>query len=267
MAGESKNDAVAPKIRKKREDEAQAEQQLAPESAPQSAEAAPEAPKSVPVSMPTPTRRVVDPKGASSAPRVERVSYEDTVEQVTTDDFAALFEGGTFAAPERRRVELVDQISGTIVHIDKSFVFVDMGGRGEGRAPRAQYVDEQGELQVSVGETRDFYVLRFTREGVVLGETMDTGQAGVEALEQAEAAGVPVEGRVTSRNKGGFVVEIANVETFCPISQIDVYRVEEDDLDRYLNQSYRFKVIEVREGGRSVVVSRAAPLGPPRQPL
>ena len=264
MAGDKKNEAVSPKIRKKgdAQDAAPKADEVTP--AAQAATAVQENPEveAKVVSTQAPARRVVNPHASSEPASMAEVEEEVEVEVVTTDDFAAMFEGaGGFAAPERRRVELGDKIEGQIVHIDKSFVFVDMGGRGEGRAPRSHYVDEQGEegaLLVSVGETREFYVLKFTREGVVLGEHLDASGAGLEALEQAEASGLPLEGRVASRNKGGYVVEFGGVEAFCPISQIDLYRVEEDNLDQYLEKTYRFRVVEVRDGGRSVVVSRAA---------
>ncbi len=260
MAGDDKNEAVSPKIRKKGAEEAAPQQAEAKTAVTENAPAAQaRAPKVVSTPV-APSRRVVDPRAPSSynvGPATQEEAM-DTFEDVTTDDFAAMFEGSGFDAPSRRRVELGDQIEGKIVHIDKAFVFVDLGGRGEGRAPRAQYVDEQGELTVAVGEVRSFYVIKFTREGVVLGEQLDASGAGIEALEQAEASGLPLEGRVASRNKGGYVVEFGGAEAFCPISQIDLYRVEEDDLDQYIGKSYRFKVIEMRDGGRSAVVSRAA---------
>lgn len=204
------------------------------------------------------SRRVVDPNTRPAEPQRSRGKPQELRtfdEGATTDDFAALFEGGGGQAPERQKLEVGDSVVAPITHIDRRHIFVDLGGRNEARAPRGQYEDD-GELEVAVGEEHEFYVLRFTREGVELGKHLDTREAGLSVLEDAEASGAPIQGRVESKNKGGFVVDINGVKAFCPVSQIDMQYVE--DLDVYLGQTFRFQVTEVREGGRNVVVSRAS---------
>ena len=206
-------------------------------------------------------RRVVDPKEdlpktrkAESEPVERRIEFDDGA---TTDDFAALFEGGgETSVPKRLSFEVGEKIEGPVTHIDSTYIYVDIGTRGEARAPRAQYIDKQGELEVEVGGTHEFFVLRFTRDGIELGKHLDTKEAGLGAIEEAQSSGVPLQGRVTSKNKGGFVVDVNGVEAFCPVSQIDLHN--SDDLDVYIGQTFRFRVMEVRDGGRSVVVSRAA---------
>jgi small subunit ribosomal protein S1 len=63
-----------------------------------------------------------------------------------------------------------------------------------------------------------------------------------------------VEGKVAGVVKGGFEVSVAGQRAFCPFSQIDVRRV--DDQASYLNQVFSFRLIEVSEDGRRIVVSR-----------
>lgn len=205
------------------------------------------------------SRRVVDPRkgdpvAKKSQPKPEPVrTFNDSV---TTDDFAALFEsGGEASTPSRRYFEVGERVEAVVTHIDSTSVYVDLGGRNEARAPRAHYLDEEGNLEVKVGETHEFFVLGF-KGGIQLGKHLDASQQGIGALEDAQASGVPMQGRVTSKNKGGFVVDISGVEAFCPVSQIDLYNA--DELDVYVNQTFNFKVVEVRDGGRSIVVSRAA---------
>ena len=67
------------------------------------------------------------------------------------------------------------------------------------------------------------------------------------------------------RRKGGFDVTIAGVRGFCPVSQISDQRV--DDLDRYLGETYTFKVLEYDPDGRTLVVSRAALLRAEKEKL
>jgi small subunit ribosomal protein S1 len=73
-------------------------------------------------------------------------------------------------------------------------------------------------------------------------------------LELALAGGTPVTGTVTASNKGGFNVDVAGIRAFCPISQIDLSYVRDPEI--YVGQTLDFQVMEIKEGGRNVVVSR-----------
>jgi small subunit ribosomal protein S1 len=209
-------------------------------------------------SKPTLHRRVVDPK--VNAPKSKQSPQQqdplNSFESGTTEDFAALFESsGDAALPKQRMYEKGEKVTAPVTHIDSRFVYVDLGGRGEARAPRDQYVDEEGNLTLEIGKDHEFIVVGFGA-GIELGSRLDTRSSGLGAIEDAEATGLPLMGRVTGKNKGGFTVDIAKFEAFCPVSQIDLQNAEE--LDVYVGQTFNFKVLEVRDGGKSVVVSRAA---------
>jgi small subunit ribosomal protein S1 len=75
-----------------------------------------------------------------------------------------------------------------------------------------------------------------------------------EALRGAFQHGVPVEGKITGRNKGGYDVSIAGVRAFCPMSQIDLGFPR--NVDAYLGKSYRFRITEMAEDLSSLIVSR-----------
>jgi small subunit ribosomal protein S1 len=82
----------------------------------------------------------------------------------------------------------------------------------------------------------------------------DGGRGGLTELVTAMKSKVPVEGKVTGVNKGGFNVRVLGQKAFCPISQIDLKRVE--DPNKYLNASLPFVITQITEGGRNIVVSR-----------
>jgi hypothetical protein len=69
-------------------------------------------------------------------------------------------------------------------------------------------------------------------------------------------AGLPVEGKVERAVKGGYEVRIARHRAFCPISQIDTLR--NTDPAGHLGRVYAFRIIEYKEGGKNLVVSRRA---------
>ena len=79
-----------------------------------------------------------------------------------------------------------------------------------------------------------------------------------EALRGAAANAVPVEGKVTGRNKGGYDVSVAGIRGFCPMSQIELGFPR--NVDSYLGKVYRFRILEISDDLQTMVVSRAAVL-------
>jgi small subunit ribosomal protein S1 len=77
-----------------------------------------------------------------------------------------------------------------------------------------------------------------------------------EALAIAYETKTPIFGKVTKVNKGGLEVDIAGTRAFCPASHVELSHVE--DLSVYEGQEFEFQVMEIREQGRNVVVSRRA---------
>ena len=73
-------------------------------------------------------------------------------------------------------------------------------------------------------------------------------------LENAFQAGLAVEGKVESINKGGYQVRIARERAFCPLSQIDIVRTADPAV--HVGKTYTFRIIEYKDGGKSIVVSR-----------
>jgi len=65
-----------------------------------------------------------------------------------------------------------------------------------------------------------------------------------------------VEGKVERAVKGGYEVRIAGERAFCPLSQIDIMRTA--DPATHEGRVYTFRIIEYKEGGRDLVVSRRA---------
>ena len=77
----------------------------------------------------------------------------------------------------------------------------------------------------------------------------------IAALDKARKQRKPVTGKVIGWNKGGFHVVIDEVPAFCPRSAIAVGEPEEPE--SYLNRELDFVVLEIRKGGKRIVVSRA----------
>lgn len=150
-----------------------------------------------------------------------------------------------------RRVAAGDRVEGTVARVTSDTVFVDIGAKSEAILERAEL---DGPVPV-VGEPLVAFVLSTGERGIRLARRL-SGHAGLDMLQDAREAEIPVEGRVESRNAGGFVVRVSGTAAFCPASQID--RVPDSDPDHYLGLTALFLVTDIR--GKDVVVSRRAVL-------
>ena len=169
------------------------------------------------------------------------------------EDFATLF-----AASERvKRIEKGQTIDGTIVKIGQEVALVDVGGKSEAVIDIAELKDDQGGLEVAVGDRIQARVVS-TSGGLTLSRRGLLGAATARQLEDAFHLRLPVEGRVERSVKGGYEVRIAKQRAFCPMSQIDIVRNTEPA--QHEGRTYRFLIIEFKEGGRNLVVSRRAVL-------
>jgi ribosomal protein S1 len=89
--------------------------------------------------------------------------------------------------------------------------------------------------------------------------------AAVTADWSSVAVGQTVEARVLATNKGGLSVDVNGIRGFMPISQIDLYRVENPE--QYVNQRLLCLVAEVNPDERNLVVSRRGYLEKEREAM
>ncbi|MEM7352987.1 MAG: S1 RNA-binding domain-containing protein [Acidobacteriota bacterium] len=82
----------------------------------------------------------------------------------------------------------------------------------------------------------------------------ETSEAMAELAKAMEDKSL-VKGQVIGWNKGGYHVAIGKIAAFCPVSQIEIGNPRGPK--RYLDKTFPFRVIEIQNGGRRVVLSRA----------
>ena len=165
------------------------------------------------------------------------------------EDFATMFAASVAA----RRFERGQTIEGTIVAVGPEVALVSVGGKSEAQIDIAELKDEDGDVEVSIGDRIQAVVVS-TSGGIVLSRKGVRNAATQRELEDAFRAGLAVEGKVESVNKGGYEVRIARARAFCPLSQIDIVRTAEPAV--HVGKTYTFRIIEYKDGGKSVVVSR-----------
>ncbi|MAA71674.1 MAG: 30S ribosomal protein S1 [Bermanella sp.] len=151
-------------------------------------------------------------------------------------------------------------VVGTVVDIDSDWVIVNAGLKSEAVIPRAQFLDDKGELEVSVGD-EVHVALEAVEDG--FGETKLSREKAKRAeswkeLEKAFEAQEVVTGVINGKVKGGFTVDVATIRAFLPGSLVDVRPVR--DTAHLEGKELEFKVIKLDQKRNNVVVSRRAVL-------
>lgn len=176
-------------------------------------------------------------------PELQR-ELDEALGELSLDDILAAEEAaetGSAGASEVR--------TGRVIAVQGDDIFVDLGGKSQGILPAQQF---RGEDLPAEGDLVQFIIdgydeadglLLLNREGAITAAAWETIQTGDLVI-----------GRVTGHNKGGLELDIQGIPGFMPISQVDRFRVE--DLGPYLNERLECRVVEVRRGEGSVVVSR-----------
>ncbi len=168
----------------------------------------------------------------------------------------------SFRMPKSQRLEVGAIVEGTVEMISSGNVFLNVGAKSEASMDAKEFTDADGVVSVKVGDKISAYVVSVEPE-LVLSHAMARSHLNLQGLEDARDLGIPVEGKVTQLNKGGLEVDLNGSRAFCPISQIELGYCE--DASRYVGQTLQFRVSELSEDGRNIVVSRRALLEEARQ--
>ena len=146
-------------------------------------------------------------------------------------------------------------IKGIVVGITKTDVVLNIGFKSDGLVSLNEFRDIQNlkvgdEVEVMVVEKED-------RDGHL---NLSRKQARItrawERIVEIHKTGEIVTGTVTSKTKGGLIVDVFGMETFLPGSQIDVKPVT--DYDQFVGKTMEFKVVKINEAIKNAVVSHKA---------
>ncbi|MEW6116965.1 MAG: 30S ribosomal protein S1 [Nitrospirota bacterium] len=182
-------------------------------------------------------------------------------EAAQEETFAALLEKSGNPA---MRLGPGQKVRTKVIGITGDAVYVDLGGKSDGVIDLAEFKDEQGIPRVNEGDEVEAYFLS-VQDGIRHLTILKNGYSSqkLNAVKDAFESGLAVNGEVKAEVKGGFEVSIGGVRCFCPLSQIDLRGKQEGAA--YLKQTFPFKVIEYKNDGRNIVVSRRALLEQQRE--
>ena len=179
----------------------------------------------------------IDKRNVSSYSADEKAKYDKVYDQT----FVTITDG--------------ELIKGSVVGLTKTDVVLNIGFKSDGLISLNEFRDLQGlkigdEVEVMVVEKED-------RQGHL---HLSRKQARItrawEKIVEVHKTGEIVTGTVTSKTKGGLIVDVFGMETFLPGSQIDVKPVT--DYDQFVGKTMEFKVVKVNEAIKNAVVSHKA---------
>ena len=151
-------------------------------------------------------------------------------------------------------------VKAIVLAVDENFVTVNAGLKSEGVIPTQQFADENGEINLQVGDEIEV-ALEMVEDG--FGSTRLSREKAKRAeawqhLAVAHEDNESVNGQINGKVKGGFTVEIGPIRAFLPGSLVDIRPVR--DTAHLEGRTLDFKVIKLDRKRNNVVVSRRAVL-------
>ncbi|MBJ6726867.1 30S ribosomal protein S1 [Geomesophilobacter sediminis] len=173
---------------------------------------------------------------------------DEELDQTESGEFADLFQD-SLRQPQNGEV-----VKGVVVQVEQDIVLVDVGYKSEGCIRINEFIDETGELTVKVGDEVNVYFERGEniRGHMVLSKKKADSQVAWESIAAAGEGGI-IEGKIVGKVKGGMTVDVG-VEAFLPASQVDLR--PGGNMDRFLGQTYQFKILKLNRKRGNLVLSR-----------
>ncbi len=148
-----------------------------------------------------------------------------------------------------------EMMLGNIVGLTKTDVVINIGFKSDGLISLNEFRDLQG---IKIGDDVEIMVVeKEDRDGNLhLSRKQARTVRAWEKIVAVNKSGEIVTGYITSKTKGGLIVDLYGMETFLPGSQIDVKPVT--DYDQFVGKTMEFKVVKINETIKNAVVSHKA---------
>lgn len=170
----------------------------------------------------------------------------------SSEEYEHLLEDFSHLAPATEG----ELLRGHVLKVTDKEVIVDVGLKSEGVVPIDQFLTGEGQVSVQRGDDIDVMMERggLTPEGFIpLSHTRAVRLQAWDNLERAHRENLVVSGRIASRTRGGFMVDVG-VDAFMPASLVDVRPIHEPD--EWLGQDVPVRVVKVNRRRGNIVVSR-----------
>jgi len=171
-----------------------------------------------------------------------------------SENFAELFEESI----DKLHLKPGSLINATVLEIGDEYVLLETGLKSESYVPVVQFKDPQGEININIGDTIEVVLESVENE---FGGTDISRWKAKQArtwleLEKAHEDNETVNGMIVGTVRGGFTVNVGEINGFLPGSLVDVRPLK--DISHLQGKTLEFKVIKIDKKHNNIVVSRKA---------
>ena len=157
-----------------------------------------------------------------------------------------------------QELHLGARVSGKVVKITNDEIFVDIGWKSEGVIPIKELMASRktrSEDLLTIGDEMTAVVIRVENEAgyTVLSKRQADEEKAEERLKKLAESKEEIQAQVVEVVKGGLVVDVG-IRGFVPASQVQLGYVE--DLNQFLGQTLRLRMIEFNPAKRKVILSQ-----------
>jgi len=193
------------------------------------------------------SKEFIKPKQFAKADVVHQ-EQEFTLSAEQIKDMQELYDGtvGKFSAGQL--------ITGKILEVDSSGVLVDIDYKSNGFVPAYEFPEHElkalivgSDIEVMIDEIEN------VNGDVVLSYEQAKAVKAWDRIAKLQEAGLPVEGMVLHKVKGGLSVDVG-IPAFLPGSQVDLHRVT--DFDQYVGQMVTAEIIKINKKRGNIIISR-----------
>jgi small subunit ribosomal protein S1 len=157
-------------------------------------------------------------------------------------------------------------VKGRVIRFTDDSVIVDIGHKSEGEIPLSEFLDSDGKMTVSEGDSVEVFLDSFEdNDGeMVLSRERAEMLKAWDRISDAYEKNEIIEGVAVARVKGGLSVDIG-VKAFLPGSQVDLRPVR--NLDKLIGTKLSFRIIKFNKKRGNIVLSRRVLLEQDREKL
>jgi small subunit ribosomal protein S1 len=171
-----------------------------------------------------------------------------------SESFAALLEESL----TKTKMSPGAMLMGTVIDIENDMIIVSTHSKSEGVIPKWQFLNNDGELEVAIGDEVEV-ALDLFEDGLgatLLSRDKAKKNKAWSELETAFEKEATIIGRINGKVRGGFTVAVGALRAFLPGSLVDVRPIR--DTTFLENRDLEFKVIKIDQKRNNVVLSRRA---------
>lgn len=192
------------------------------------------------------SKEFIKPKQFAKANVV--ASHDFTLSAAQLQDMQELYDGtvGRFSTGQL--------ITGRILEVDASGVLIDIDYKSNGFVPAYEFPEHElkalkvgSDIEVMIDEIEN------VNGDVVLSYEQAKAVKAWDRIAKLQEAGLPVEGMVLHKVKGGLSVDVG-IPAFLPGSQVDLHRVT--DFDQYVGQMVTAEIIKINKKRGNIIISR-----------